>query len=309
MSGPRFVDAGACWVCGAGGGSVFHEAVLDLSAYREQDPELAAYSGTTVALRRCDACGFAQPERLPALSRFFPRMYDQRWSDDWVAREFTDTYKDAIFRRILRGLGTRLPLERRRLLDVGAHAGRFLHLATAAGWTAEGIEINSRTGAYAARHTGLKVHCLDAHDAAALGSRFDAVTLTDVLEHIPDPVGLLAKLRAVVAPGGWVAVKVPSVAAQRFKEQWRSSLVRGYRPRLADNLVHVNHFTPAALRLALDRAGYADVKILTAAPEYPTGRVGGNLLRLGCYNIARLLPLGRATPFSLNLQAYARHAA
>jgi SAM-dependent methyltransferase len=309
MSEPRFVDAGPCWVCGARDGSVFHRAVLDLTAYRDQDPELAAYSGTTVGLRRCSACGFGQPECLPALSQFFARMYDQQWSDDWVAHEFSATYKDAIFSRILRGLAARLPLGRRRLLDVGAHAGRFLRLAAAHGWTVEGIEINSRTGSYAARHTGLKVHCLDAQDVATLGSCFDAVTLTDVLEHIPDPVALLAKVRAVVAPGGWVAVKVPSAAGQRWKEQWRSALVDGYRPRLADNLVHVNHFTPSALRMALHRAGYTDVDILTAAPEYPSGNVCGNLLRLGCFNIARLLPFGTATPFSLNLQAYARHPA
>ena len=62
----------------------FHEAVLDFSAWREQDPELAAYTGEKIWLWRCAACGFAQPDRIPALPRFFERMYDQRWSPDWV---------------------------------------------------------------------------------------------------------------------------------------------------------------------------------------------------------------------------------
>jgi hypothetical protein len=45
-----------------------------LSAWREQDPELAAYTGEKIWLWRCEACGFAQPDRIPALPRFFERM-------------------------------------------------------------------------------------------------------------------------------------------------------------------------------------------------------------------------------------------
>ena len=99
---------------------------------RTQDPELAAYSGARVTLQRCRACGFAQPAALPALPRYFDRMYDQRWADDWIAGEHDAAYKDRIFADILAALGDRVT-GGRALLDVGAHAGRFLRLARAAG--------------------------------------------------------------------------------------------------------------------------------------------------------------------------------
>jgi len=47
--------------------------------YRDQHPELAAYTGETVWFRKCAACGFTQPERLPSLPGFFDRLYDQAY--------------------------------------------------------------------------------------------------------------------------------------------------------------------------------------------------------------------------------------
>ena len=222
--------------------------MLDFSAWREQDPELAAYTGEKIWLWRCKACGFAQPDRIPALPRFFERMYDQRWSPEWVAQEFDSTYKDLIFQRILETLGDRVRSTPRTLLDVGCHAGRFLQLASDAGWRAEGTEINERTAAHAAARTGVPVHRLSAERLPELGREFNAVTLTDVLEHIPEPVTLLSIVRRVVTDAGWVAIKVPCGPAQLLKETWRARLSSGYRATLADNLVHINHFSPRALR-------------------------------------------------------------
>jgi SAM-dependent methyltransferase len=301
-----FNPTGPCWVCGASGRTRFHEAVLDFSAWREQDPELAAYTGEKIWLWRCKNCGFAQPQRIPSLPRFFERMYDQRWSPEWVAQEGDSTYKDLIFARILETLGKRVPAASRTLLDIGCHAGRFLQLAGEAGWRAEGTEINERTATHAAARTGVPIHRLSAERLTELGRRYDAVALTDVLEHIPEPVALLAVVRRIVNDGGWVAIKVPCGPAQLLKETWRARLSRGYRATLADNLVHINHFSPRALRRALARAGFDEITIEIAAPECPPGARGSSALRLALYNIGRRLPGGVHTPIALHLQAFAR---
>ena len=118
-----------CWICDGTTLTPVHELIFELSAYGTQDAELAAYTGSRLALCRCARCGFAQPAALPALPRYFDRMYDQRWSDDWIRNEFEADYKDEIFAEILGSLAGRLGPARRRLLDVGAHAGRFVSLA------------------------------------------------------------------------------------------------------------------------------------------------------------------------------------
>jgi SAM-dependent methyltransferase len=287
-----------------------HDARFHFPEYADQDPELAAYTGRTVQIQRCGTCGFAQPSAMPVLPRYFDRMYDQHWSPEWVAAEHDADYKDFIFRGILAFLSSRVVARPRRLLDIGAHAGRFLRMAQADGWEAEGLELNARTAAFARQATGAAVHFGNVHNFDPAGRRFDAVTLTDVLEHVPDPLSILRRVHDLLADGGWIAVKVPNAPSQRLKETLRGKLQPRYRPRIADNLVHVNHFSANSLRLALSRAGYADIVLTVGAPELPPGRgvrsTAARGARLVSFHAARALPLGERSPLAFNLQAYAR---
>lgn len=306
MGVEAFVPQPTCWICAASDFDRVHGLIFELSEYSTQDPELAAYTGRRLALNRCRQCGFAQPEALPSLPRYFDRLYDQRWSDAWIAAEFEAEYKDFIFEGVLAELARRLDASRRRLLDVGAHAGRFVALAAQTGWAAEGLELNPKTAAYAAVRTGAFIRPRNVHDAELEARAYDAVTVTDVLEHIPRPADVLARAFELLAPGGWIAVKVPCGPGQLLKETWRGRLQRGYRPTVADNLVHVSHFSAASLRLALERAGFSQITIAPGAPELPPDSPRSRALRLVAYYAARAVPGAVNTPLTLNLQAYAR---
>jgi Methyltransferase domain len=305
--GVRFAPLTACWICGGRGLDRVHECLFDLSEYRSQDPQLALYTGARVWITRCSACGFAQPSALPMLPRFFERMYDQRWSESWLAAEFMSEAKTYIFDGLLDDLERRLPPERRTILDVGAHVGRFVQIAAARGWKAEGIELNPRTAEYAARQTAGRVQRLDARALAACGRLYDAVTLTDVLEHIPNPRALLETLRPLVAAGGWIAVKVPCGTNQLWKERIRVALGRAPRVSVADNLVHVSHFSPPSLLLALELAGFTEVEVGVGAPETPEAGVS-RAARLALFHAARATGSAHS-PLTFNLQAFARRGA
>jgi 2-polyprenyl-3-methyl-5-hydroxy-6-metoxy-1,4-benzoquinol methylase len=304
MTIPAFEPVPACWVCGGTAFVPVHEAIFELSEYTRQDAELAAYTGAHVTLQRCRACGFAQPASLPALPDFFDRLYDQRWADDWIAGEHDADYKDRIFADVLAGLGARAT-RGRALLDVGAHAGRFLRVARGAGWDGEGLELNPKTAAYAARMSGALVHQGNIHTFTPARC-YDAVTLTDVLEHVPQPLDVLRRVRTFLCEGGWLAIKVPNGPAQRVKETLRARIRPSYRATLADNLVHVNHFSAASLARALTEAGFTDVTVMPAAPELSGSGGPGSWGRIAAYHVARALPGGAASPLAFNLQAYGR---
>jgi len=301
-----FAPVARCWVCDGGSLAHWYEARYELSAFAQQDPPLAAYSGEAIDIRRCAACGFSQPAALPVLDRYFDRMYDQQWAFDWVEAEHTAEYKDDIFSDVLAALESRVTARPRRLLDVGAHAGRLMSLARRAGWDVEGIELNPRTAAQAAASTGATVHQGSIFSVEPTPP-FDAITLIDVLEHIPEPRRALARAAAWLRPGGAIAVKVPNGAAQRLKESVRAIVRPGYRPTLADNLVHINHFTPASLRLALERSGFAATAVRAAAPEMPDGAPLARVGRRAVFAGARL-PGGVHTPLALNLLALGTRA-
>lgn len=307
---PAFEPLDACWVCGGSRLARYHELSFDFSRYVQQDPELAGYTGLRLWLVRCGACGFGQPEALPVLPRYFDRMYDQQWSAQWIEREFHAAYKDLIFARVLDELQARAG-RTGRLLDIGAHAGRFMFQAQQAGWDVEGIELNPRTADYAARRTGAPVHRVNAQALSLRGARYTAVTLTDVLEHIPDPVTLLTSVAGLVEPGGWIAVKVPCGSSQLRKETLLSRLKPRRVVSIADNLVHVNHFSPTSLARALDRAGFVRTSVRTAPPELlplddvALRHLAGNAARLALYAAGRL-PGAVHTPLALHLQAFAQ---
>jgi len=307
---PAFTPIRECWICGASALTRVHDAAFELGEYRSQDPELAAYSGESVGIVQCAGCGFAQPSALPALARYFERLYDQRWSRDWIEREHDGTYKDLIFADVIRQLQVRVRKPHRRLLDIGSHAGRFLVLARRAGWDVEGLELNPSTAAFAAAACDARIHHGSIHAFETEGERFDAITMTDVLEHVPEPRLILRKARTLLEPGGWLAIKVPNAPAQRLKERGRARVRAGYRATLADNLVHVSHFSAASLRAALAREGFDEVAISAGAPELPPNGTLAALvdraLRLGTFRTARVLPGSVHTPLALNLQAYAR---
>ncbi len=303
-----FEPVESCWICGSGNLQPYHEESVRLGSYAEQDPELSAYTGSCFFLQRCANCGFGQPDRLPTLERYFDRMYNIQWSDQWMEDEFNSTQKDFIFRTILSELGKRVPPPRRSLLDVGAHLGRFIRKALDDGWLAEGVEVNPRTAAVAARKTGAPIHRENIL-AFPRDRQYGAVTLTDVLEHLPRPMATLSALGRLVEPGGWIAVKVPAGQNQLLKETLRSGL-RRRAARVATNFGHVNQFSVRSLRTAIERAGFVDVEVRIGCPELfekKTLRLrASNAVRMAVYRGGSALPGGVHTPLALNLQAYAR---
>jgi hypothetical protein len=106
-------------------------------------------------------------------------------------------------------------------------------------------------------------------------------------------------------------VKVPSGPGQWRKERALSAVTRGRPISIADNLVHVNHFSPRALAMALECAGFTNVRVRAGAPELfaaagrPFRQALSNGFRLAVY-AAALAPGAVHTPLALNLQAYAQ---
>jgi SAM-dependent methyltransferase len=307
-----FSPVNSCLICGSSSLKHLHWERIELGNTLE-DPQwdglLGPYDRTAFALNRCNDCDFLQPDVLPNNPAYFEGLYDQKWSDEWMQRDFENTYKDFIFSKILKELGTRLLPSQRRLIDVGAHVGKMVAMADQAGWEASGIEFNEQTANFASNKTGRPIHRMDARSLASTGHRFDAVVLTDVLEHIPRPLDVLKQLRDLTESGGVIAVKVPYGLSQRRKQLIQAVFNPYTEVGIATSMVHVNHFSPPSLRIALEKAGFSKISIRVAPPEF-VGKNGVSLrptvlARLACYYAARMIPGGVSWPLTMNLQAYA----
>jgi 2-polyprenyl-3-methyl-5-hydroxy-6-metoxy-1,4-benzoquinol methylase len=99
---------------------------------------------------------------------------------------------------------------RRRLLDVGAGIGVFPAAMKAAGWTVIAVESDPRTAAHLRDAVGITAYAVPIEElASAQIGPVDTITFNKVLEHVEDPVTMLAAVRPLLGAGGFVYVEVP----------------------------------------------------------------------------------------------------
>ena len=135
-----------------------------------------------------------------------------------------------------------------RMLDVGCGNGATIRAfgQVAPGWTKAGTEFD---GKYRAEVESIpSTEPLYVGPVEAVPGAFDVITMIHVLEHIVDPVAVLATLRGKLAPGGLLLIEVPHHPANPFELL------------IAD---HRSHFTADSLTRALVAAGYEIVSVAT----------------------------------------------
>jgi SAM-dependent methyltransferase len=101
-----------------------------------------------------------------------------------------------------------------RHLDIGCSTGLLLErFQTGLGSQPCGVEPGNAYREFA-RSKGIPVHdSVDELKQKETG-RFDIISMAHVLEHLPDPVGILADLReTLLTPGGWLLLEVPNLYA------------------------------------------------------------------------------------------------
>lgn len=97
-----------------------------------------------------------------------------------------------------------------KLLDIGCFAGYFLSLAKKNGWKPYGIEPSVWARKIAKKHGALIIG-KDIGATKLPRDFFDAVTLWDVIEHLPNPKKIILKIYNSLKPGGIIALATPNV--------------------------------------------------------------------------------------------------
>jgi 2-polyprenyl-3-methyl-5-hydroxy-6-metoxy-1,4-benzoquinol methylase len=131
------------------------------------------------------------------------------------------------------------------VLDVGSGLCVFLHRMKEAGWDCTALDPDSRAVNHALETVGVRAVCGDFMELQDLG-RFDVVTFNKVLEHVKDPVTMLAKSAEHVREGGFVYVELPDGEAAASDGPGREEFF----------IDHLHVFSGASLTMLADRAGF-----------------------------------------------------
>jgi len=145
--------------------------------------------------------------------------------------------------RLVRSLRETLDLpEKGRLVDLGCGNGGFLKAIARAlpSWEFAGVDLSDATRDEVLAIRG--VTDFYAMDARRIPGRYTGVSMIHVLEHVPDPGGVLSAMAEKIEDDGFLFVQVPAANENPF------DLL------IAD---HCSHFTQDSLLALVVRSGFA----------------------------------------------------
>jgi 2-polyprenyl-3-methyl-5-hydroxy-6-metoxy-1,4-benzoquinol methylase len=158
------------------------------------------------------------------------------------------------------------------LLDVGCGDGRFLSLMASRGWRVAGVDFDPQAVAHAREVRRLDVQVGTAATPLGSGRRFDLVTASHVIEHVPEPADFLRQCRQLINPGGQIVLRTPN--AESFGHLRYGSAWRGLEPPR-----HLQLFTLAALAACARQAGLRVVSGFTTIAEAEAILIVSHFLR------------------------------
>ncbi len=227
-----------------------------------QDPFYYEWQGRHFWIYRCGRCThqFAVP---PITRQDQDSIYSERYfskDGDWACGIFKAGYIEAEpqLRAEAREVLGMLPVRSGRLLDMGSAGGVFLDEARSWGFDVEGVELNPIMAEHARRAYHLRVLTARIEDVpdAQWPAAFDVVTLLDCLEHIPQPLKAMRKIRDWLRPGGLVLIRGPlaNSPVAHFKEGLRRLLA--IPKRLDGYPLDASAFNRRSLEVLLATSGF-----------------------------------------------------
>lgn len=206
---------------------------------------------------RCNNCEMVQMEPIPNSSMLDELYNSEEISYNASGSEFSNIVKpigiiDRIY--ILKSIQTG------KHLDIGSGVGGFLKTMSS-NFDSEGLEVNKIHSSIGINN-GLKIHNMYSSQFAPT-SKYDIITMLQVIEHLPDPKSVILDVKRLLKPGGLFYVACPNFESISFK-------LFGEKHRHVSTFGHLNLFSPKTLSEVICQEGFelleaetynADVKL------------------------------------------------
>lgn len=205
----------------------------------------------------CQLCGFKHIIPIPSedeLEHTYQHEYYTQEKPLYLERYKEDLdWWNLVYSRRYETLEQNLPEAHRRLLDIGSGPGYFLLNGEKRGWQVKGIEPSVQAVEHS-RGLGLDVaHGFYSEQTSPDLGTFDAINMSLVLEHIPEPATLLKTAHHQLNDDGMICVIVPN-DFNPFQLVLRDHL--GFEPWWVAPPHHINYFNFDSLSELVERCGF-----------------------------------------------------
>ena len=195
-----------------------------------------------VECKVCNTTYFYPPPSFEQLEIFYSvEGYEfSRHSQEHRAREIVSKY---------------FQVDTGRFIDVGCGTGYLLSkVKSSTHWDVFGVELSGKACAFARDSLGLEnIVNSDLAGANYDSNFFDIVHVSEVLEHVPDPLAFLRECRRILKPNGLFLLSLPNGDSDRqgLIDYWR---LNRRPPGHASG--HIYFFSPASLRFLMEQSEF-----------------------------------------------------
>lgn len=187
---------------------------------------------------KCSAC------RLGKTLNLIPQKEEYHRDDTYIKEQ--ELFKNIFQRRV--NIVQKLHPTLGKILEIGSSTGLMLSLFASNGWDVTGVEISPESANFAIKK-GIKTIKQPFEKIDFKNEKFDVVIINHTLEHLENPIDVIARIHKILNVGGLVLIDVPN-----FDSFWARVLKMSWPMLLPKE--HLWHFTKQSLSLILQGQGF-----------------------------------------------------
>ena len=170
------------------------------------------YEGEIFLLVECLGCGLRYRSPMPekaTIQKAYDFEYFQSEYRGGVEKNYIDN-KDIYFREAKQLIKIIKRYKRcGKLLEIGCAGGYVIKEIQNAGYDVMGVEISREMTDYAQKNLGLKVINGEFQEIDFNRDMFDIIYSAHTLEHVPDPLQFLSKVKSIIKRDGILILELP----------------------------------------------------------------------------------------------------
>jgi len=205
----------------------------------------------TYHLHQCKNCGVYFLNPIPTVEQL-KRAYDESYYG-LGEKKFNPTVEKVVdfFRqRTAKNFAKNLAVGS-KVLDIGCGNGSFLaNLGKQKELELHGLELDGKSADRASMHSQINLHRGFLEWDTYPENYFDAIIMTHVFEHLPNPKEIIEIIHRIAKKGAVLQIEIPNIAS------WQAQLFKSYWFHL-DPPRHLNFFPSKVLQNELSKLGWS----------------------------------------------------
>lgn len=228
-----------CPVCAGERKEILYEQIF-------HDNSLTLMNGYSIVI--CDDCGFCFADRIPSQLEF--NLYYEQMSKYEYDRYDNYPSNDQMkhYAKIVDFIEPHLSNKNANILDLGCSTGGLLSIFKERGFQSLlGIDPSPACVNSVKRLFGVDANVSNFSELTT-EKTCDLVILSEVLEHIVDLQGILAKIRSIISDNGYLFIEVPDSG------RWEAQISAPFQQFSVE---HINYFSQDSLNNLLLKNGFS----------------------------------------------------